>query len=469
MKIIIGRDGWVYIQRNQLSYSQFISIRYDLSNIEPWSESKKFNKKPFSVFIYNKKYIKIPRGYAIINKLIPTKSQLKDGNNVHYKQSSNIQLRQYQSIGIQKILDSYSNNEYGGIIVMPTGSGKTFLSLGMILKLGKKALIVVRTIAEIIQWEISIKNFYKSSTYGRLSDKCTHDISITTIKSLMRKKNGTFKFKHATFYQFGIVILDEVHSAITNKSLSVFTQISRRYILALTATPHRIDNLHKLYTYYIGNIIYKYDKLISMYPNIHYINYNSPNPKKYCCTIRGKHCIDYVKMWNIIQTDPDRLKLIIKIIRTYANMNKICKILIVSRRRSTLEYLYNIFKLEMNCGLYYSVTSKKDQIKQKQTLLSAKIIFAIYDLAKQSLSITDCNCMILLTCPILHTDSNGKYNYTSLDQIMGRVMRKKWDINPTVVILNDMWGIFKKHVTLRNMYFINIKKMLIFNKTSNYI
>lgn len=458
--IIMGVDGWIYVEKSFFSPTQLAKIKMDLL-IEKWNVKNRYIRY-INLYSDNGRYVKLPRNYAIRSSKIPSKINLSSGKPLTGHQESSVNLRDYQNAAVDALLKSYNSPTYGGIVQMITGSGKTYVALKFALKLSKKTLIVVQTKSEIVQWRLAIKKFC-NETVKKLTHNFDGNFAITTIRSLMKNK-GKFKFKFKLFKQFGLVILDEVHVTVTKQTLSIFKNISRRYILGMTATPDRLDRMHIMYDYYIGSIVYKYMKKNTINPTIYMYPYKSPEPQKYCIVKKNKNDnIDYVRMVNLIQTDPTRLKIIIKIIKKCHADPDTQKILVVSKRRSTLDVMYEHFKDNMNCGVYYSMKESD----QKKILTSSRVIFAIYNLAKQSLNVEDCNCMILLSCPIMHRDRSGKYNYTGLDQIIGRVMRKPWKIPPKIIIINDMWSIFKRHATLQRHYFRHIKKIPVITMNDN--
>jgi superfamily II DNA or RNA helicase len=68
--------------------------------------------------------------------------------------SCTVQLREYQEKALERWLQ-----QKRGVVVMPTGSGKTILALKVIEKINAPALIVVPTLALVRQWKEELRRF----------------------------------------------------------------------------------------------------------------------------------------------------------------------------------------------------------------------------------------------------------------------------------------------------------------------
>ena len=66
---------------------------------------------------------------------------------------SGLKLRDYQ----EKSLTAWENSDRSGIVVLPTGAGKTVLALKAVERLGVSALIVVPTLVLVEQWRSRIE------------------------------------------------------------------------------------------------------------------------------------------------------------------------------------------------------------------------------------------------------------------------------------------------------------------------
>ncbi|MEX0567636.1 MAG: DEAD/DEAH box helicase [Candidatus Njordarchaeota archaeon] len=160
-------------------------------------------------------------------------------------------LRPYQSA----ILEKLRKNRYRGVVVLPTGAGKSIIGIHMIATLKQKTLIVVPTIELMHQWKIKIKKFLGISDsemglWGSGSRKIK-DITITTYQSACKRD-----FISVGMDKFNLVIFDEVHHLPAETYIEIAKRLIAKYRLGLTATPERVDRKEKLLPIFVGDIIY---------------------------------------------------------------------------------------------------------------------------------------------------------------------------------------------------------------------
>jgi len=133
------------------------------------------------------------------------------------------------------------------VLVAPTGTGKTIMALFMISLRKSKTLILVHRSTLIEQLIKSLCDFIPEIKRkeigvlgaGRKKLKGTIDIamfqSIANIDSLEEKTSG---------YDF--LVIDECHRVPTVTFEPVLKTINARYVLGLTATPHRKDRFESV-------------------------------------------------------------------------------------------------------------------------------------------------------------------------------------------------------------------------------
>ncbi len=156
-----------------------------------------------------------------------------------------IQLRKYQE---EALLKWFRTRQ--GIIVLPTGAGKTVIGLKAVALIRQATLIVVPTLDLLHQWYESIKKLLNVEA-GRIGGGfdeikgitvATYDSTYTRLESIGNK--------------FALVIFDEVHH-LASEGYSIIAQgLASPYRLGLTATPERSDGRHSLYPSLVGPIVY---------------------------------------------------------------------------------------------------------------------------------------------------------------------------------------------------------------------
>ncbi len=170
--------------------------------------------------------------------------------------SSNIKLRVYQKKAVERWL-----NQKIGVIVMPTGSGKTILAIKIIEKINSSTFIVVPTLNLVKQWKEKLAGAF-SIRIGEYTGvkKDLQSITISTYESA---------FINAEYLgnKFKLLIFDEVHHLPSEGFRQIAELFASPFRLGLTATYERADGLHKELPRLMGGIVFeiKPDELIEKY------------------------------------------------------------------------------------------------------------------------------------------------------------------------------------------------------------
>ena len=167
---------------------------------------------------------------------------------------SQIRLRSYQ----REALSAWIKAGKKGVIVLPTGSGKTHIALQAIQTLNEPTLIVVPTIDLIDQWRKQLTGQF-SIDIGILGggEEEIKPITVSTYDSacLRAEQLGN---------RFMFIVFDEVH----HLPAPTYSQIAEMYIapyrMGLTATYEREDGAHRDLPRLMGGKVYelKVDQLI---------------------------------------------------------------------------------------------------------------------------------------------------------------------------------------------------------------
>ncbi|CAI50014.1 DNA repair helicase Rad25 [Natronomonas pharaonis DSM 2160] len=180
-----------------------------------------------------------------------------------------IEPRDYQ----QKALSAWRANDRRGTVVLPTGSGKTFLAVQAIADAGVSTLVVVPTIDLMNQWHATLTNAFGDQlpdgigVLGGGSHNVTN-ITVTTYDSAYRYINEYGD-------QFGLLVVDEVHHLPAPTYQQIPEMTIAPYRLGLTATYERADGQHEELEDLLGTVVYReeVDELagdyLSEYETIH--------------------------------------------------------------------------------------------------------------------------------------------------------------------------------------------------------
>jgi superfamily II DNA or RNA helicase len=146
------------------------------------------------------------------------------------------ELRGYQSEAVEQAV-----LRRDGVLVAPTGSGKTLMALAIAARLQVRTLVVVHTRTLLDQTCASMAR-HLGIEAGRLGGgrDDLRELTVATVQTLVRRPPAEL----ADY--FGLVILDEAHHCPAATFTDVMQRFSARWRLGLTATPERADRLHPL-------------------------------------------------------------------------------------------------------------------------------------------------------------------------------------------------------------------------------
>jgi superfamily II DNA or RNA helicase len=156
-------------------------------------------------------------------------------------------LRPYQ----KKSVDAWLTANRRGVVVLPTGAGKSYVALKCILACQRSALILVPTIDLVQQWasDLASRLGCDIGQYGG-GEKSLKPITVSTYDSAV-----LFMPWHG--HRFGLLICDECHHLPAPVTTAAAESCLAPFRLGLTATPERTDGGHERLTALLGPIVHR--------------------------------------------------------------------------------------------------------------------------------------------------------------------------------------------------------------------
>ncbi len=155
-------------------------------------------------------------------------------------------LREYQSEAFR----AWYGGGGRGVIIMPTGAGKTVLGIYAICKLRKPTLVVATTLTLVQQWIDRLRHYVKDvgEWTGRKKELKAVTVATYDSASLSAEYLGN---------KFDFLVFDEVHHLPAEGYRKIAEMSIARYRMGLTATLEREDNLHLKIDYLLGEFKYE--------------------------------------------------------------------------------------------------------------------------------------------------------------------------------------------------------------------
>ena len=157
--------------------------------------------------------------------------------------------RPYQS----EALTAWLGAERRGVVVLPTGAGKTQVAIMAIDKVQRATLIVVPTLDLVRQWYDLLRAVF-GCPIGLVGGG-EHDVQHITVTTY---DSAYLKMEHLGA-RFGLVVFDEVHH-LPSAAYALAAQLCiAPFRLGLTATPERQDGREDALSQLVGPTVYRRD------------------------------------------------------------------------------------------------------------------------------------------------------------------------------------------------------------------
>ncbi|MHC1627949.1 MAG: DEAD/DEAH box helicase, partial [Candidatus Nezhaarchaeales archaeon] len=156
-------------------------------------------------------------------------------------------LRSYQ----EEAVDAWLRAGKRGIIVLPTGTGKTLIAIKIIALLNEPTLVVVPTIELLEQWRLELSRALNTriGVFGG-GDRELAFITVSTY-------NSAYINAEELGNKFKLLVFDEVHHLPSESFRQIALLSAAPHRLGLTATFEREDGKHVDLLDLVGDVVYR--------------------------------------------------------------------------------------------------------------------------------------------------------------------------------------------------------------------
>lgn len=404
-KIEIILEDYIYIPTLNLSKSLISKLKSFATFENPQIKVLLSLRKPLfntpkyiRSFEENENFLMLPRGlketlidFFNVNAVSYSFVDKRVLNKIHTK-TVTFNLRPEQNEAIKEIKKS----DYS-ICVAPPGFGKTLLGAKIFEIRACTTLIVVNKNMLLNQWiERFVDYFgYNKKDIGYLGkgfNKLNGQIDVATMQSL---KNDPKIIENYSF-----VIVDECHHIPALTFEQIIKNFKGKYILGLSATPNRKDELQPILFQQLGEISYEYKKKKTHTNKLQIIRTQFVSNADNYATIINELCID-----------EDRNNLIVDIIKK--NIDR--KILLLTDRIEHINVLENLLQKEnIDYISVHGSLNKKEQVENMNLVKTKSLILATTSYFGEGIDFPHLNTILFAT-PISY--------YGRLIQYLGRIGR----------------------------------------------
>jgi superfamily II DNA or RNA helicase len=148
-------------------------------------------------------------------------------------------------------VDTWWRERGQGVVVLPTGTGKTFVAVLAIARAARPALVVTPTIDLLNQWYAELADTFQVSV--GLMGGGHHDLQPLTVTTY----DSAYIYAEKWANRFGLLVFDECHHLPGPTTQVAALASLAPFRLGLTATPERADGLDVRYPDLIGPVVYR--------------------------------------------------------------------------------------------------------------------------------------------------------------------------------------------------------------------
>lgn len=348
---------------------------------------------------------------------------------------SSINLYPYQEKAVCEAL-----RKRNGILVMPTGSGKTQTALEIISRIGGKALWLTHTQDLLTQSKKRAESVLSQGGYGTITagkvSIGTH-ITFATVQTMAKLNLAEY------CDTWDVVVVDECQRCAgsptrVSQFYKVLSSLSARYKIGLTATPKRADGLEKSMFALLGDIIHEVsrDEVRDTTCKVIVKTVETDHFPDTDVILMGDGTLDYAKIVDDMIHNEKRFQIVFEYLQRTDGPT-----LVLGNR---VEYLKRLSKAvsadkKSLClsGLGNSKKAKEERRRALEKLNDGEldIVFATYQLAKEGLDVPNLRYVVF---------STPEKDETTIIQSVGRVGRKAPDKEyGTVIDFVDAFGMYK--------------------------
>jgi superfamily II DNA or RNA helicase len=183
----------------------------------------------------------------LIRRRVPYEDAARAYHQFDFPTKLLVEPRPYQ----QQAIEEWRRAEKCGVVVLPTGAGKSLVAQMAIQQVQRSTLVVVPTIDLMNQWYDLLLSCFQAEV-GLIGGGYfeTGALTVTTYAS-------AFRFMERLGNQFGLIIFDECHHLPSSVYRYAAEMAIAPFRLGLTATPERTDGADQFLEQLIGPFVYR--------------------------------------------------------------------------------------------------------------------------------------------------------------------------------------------------------------------
>jgi superfamily II DNA or RNA helicase len=402
---VMSHRGYA-IRKDQLSAADTRRLRAALTMTPKVAAEFSAGVESFPIYYESPSRWYVPRFWGLDNCGDPEGDARLEGLPLRDELQFNKTLRAEQ----MPIVNAFRDGGYNGLICVPCGYGKTFMSIWLACQMRKRFLVVVHQEFLMEQWRKELEGSIPGIRVGKLQGPKAqlgpeYDCCICMLQTVASRD-----WPVDAFSSFGFTIFDECHHLGAEHFSKALMSIQTRNMLGLSATPDRMDGLDEVFLWYLGPVRYQIkvrepDESVE----VHVLRFTSADPAyaNEPRDVRGE--ISRPRLCNQLAEYHPRTKLICDRLEPFLREGR--KLLVLSDRRSHLEVFEKEFTARGLTSIGYYVGGMKAAARDESA--KKQIVLATFTLAAEGMNVPALNMVALVTPK------------SRIEQAVGRIFRIK--------------------------------------------
>jgi superfamily II DNA or RNA helicase/intein/homing endonuclease len=290
---------------------------------------------------------------------------------------------------------------------------------------------------------------FKNKGYGRCKKPYVYDIEVEDNHNFIIGSEASEK---NTQYVCGPVVSNCHHIGAEVFSRALF-KIVTPYMLGLSATMDRKDNLSSVFKLFIGPVVHSEQRKGGDNVLVRSINYYHDDEEFATQVLNYKGQVHYSIMIKKLCEFNFRSEFILRVLKDLFKENPNQQIIVLGHNKSLLAYLHDAIQhRNIESVGYYVGGMKEKDLKITET---KKIIIATYAMAEEGLDIKTLTTLLMATPK------------TDVRQAVGRILRQKHG-TPLIIDIVDQHELFKRQWLKRKRYYKKQKYKIVSTDMDSY-
>jgi len=396
-------------------------------------------QQSFRVWQESAARIYVPKCFGLARFGAPAKDTLPTGSALPSSLRFRGEIRPEQAPAVEAFMTAAADPlRRGGIVSLPCGGGKTVIALNIVARVAKKTMIVVHKDFLLRQWHDRISAFLPEARVGLVKAKTVDvrdkDIVIASLQSLSMKE-----YPEDIFADVGLLVIDEVHRTGTEVFSRALQKASVSCCLGLSATVERKDGMTKVFSWFIGDVVYARAPAPDDRVDVVLRTYRHSSPEYADVPeISGKPNVS--RMINNLTSFLPRTRALCDAILEVLRRDPGRRVLVLSDRKQHLRDIQQVLSPWTTVGMYVGGMKAADlEASQDRT-----VILATFSFASEGFDVPGLDTLVLASPK------------TDIEQSVGRVLRQRAADRvrvPLVIDVVDDFSVFRNQARKRKAYY----------------